>query len=80
MVDPQLRIVSIPERAVHPGDMVRRVTEGKIELRKVRVISVQRDCVMIVEQPGHFAVGDHVVVSPIADARNGMQVREHGTE
>ena len=80
MVDPQLRIVSIPERAVHPGDMVRCVTEDKIELRRVRVVSVQRDCVMIVEQPGHFAVGDRVVVSPIADARNGMQVRERGTE
>jgi multidrug efflux pump subunit AcrA (membrane-fusion protein) len=71
---PKARLLRVPEVAVRPGNRVWVVREGELDLAEVKVVRVA-DEVAIVEA-GQLASGDHVVVTPLASAVEGMAVRE----
>jgi len=71
---PHIAIVSIPEGAVRPGNVVWRVVNGKLSIEQVTVIKVQDNTVLVLSDPQHLQAGDQIVVSPIAAAHDGMEV------
>ncbi|HBO43996.1 MAG TPA: hypothetical protein DD670_08700 [Planctomycetaceae bacterium] len=81
-------LLRVPERAVQPGERGNRAwrvrpdtsgsaepNEGLLEEVAVKVISVMGDDALVRVVDGNLAPGDHVVVSPMVSADEGMRVR-----
>ncbi|NLE38480.1 MAG: hypothetical protein GX621_10695 [Pirellulaceae bacterium] len=82
------RLLRVPERAVQPGERGNRVwavrpdtsgsaspNEGLLDEIAVKVISVTDEDALVRVIEGNLAPGDHVVVSPMVSADEGMRVR-----
>lgn len=71
-VDPDLALAKVPEEAVRLGDVVWTVVDGKLRTVPVRIARRLDDAVLIEMSGSELALGDHVVVSPLANPTEGM--------
>lgn len=75
---PNLKLLSIPQRVVQPGNTVWQVDNGKLKIHQVRVADTSDDRVLIYQEASGLEPGAKIVSSPLAVATDGMAVREQG--
>lgn len=76
---PQANLLKIPDRAVRPGaagNVVWKIAGGKLRVVPIEVARSVRGGVLIREKPSDLSLGDKIVVSPLAVAEDGMEIRE----
>lgn len=71
---PLATLLQLPEAAVRPGNKIWVARDGKLEIIEVRVVGTTGEHAVV--QAGSLAPGDKVVVTPLAVATSGMDVRE----
>lgn len=76
MATPQAPLLKIPYAALRPDEKVWAVNEGQLQVRKIDVVKIYPDYVLIDPHGGTLQVGDKIVVSPLSVAEDGMKVRE----
>ncbi|MEX0716809.1 MAG: HlyD family efflux transporter periplasmic adaptor subunit [Planctomycetaceae bacterium] len=77
---PESAFLRLPEAAVRPGNVVWRIEDGQLRIERVRVADVSGNRVLVPAGGAPLAVGDRVIVSPLAAAADGMPVRERRSE
>jgi hypothetical protein len=73
---PRATLLSIPERAVQPGNVVWLVEEGKLRRRQIETSQLAEHHVLVDARRAGFGKGSRIVVSPLPNAYDGMAVRE----
>jgi len=74
---PGTALLEVPQRAVHPGNTVWQVVDGKLSIRKIRVADSTDDLVLVYSDASGLQPGMKLVSSPLTLATEGMAVREH---
>ncbi len=77
-VTPRIRLWKIPNRAVRPNGQIWTVEDGQIRIHEVQAARVLPDAVLVRVESTDLKAGDRMVVSQLATAFDGMQVREAG--
>ncbi len=72
----EVPLVSLPERALRPGNRVWLVRDGQLAVEHVEVVQVVGDEILLREDSSPIRAGDHVVVSPLSSPYPGMPVAE----
>lgn len=72
---PNEPLLSVPDTAVRPGNMVWAVRDGKLQSFNLPAARVTRGAVLVAPQVTELRPSDKVVVSPLPAAREGMAVR-----
>ena len=67
-----------PASAVHPGNLVWVVKDGRLRQRHVRVANTERRSILVYENEDAVVAGDSVVISPLASPKDGAEVRVRG--
>ncbi|MEQ8787294.1 MAG: HlyD family efflux transporter periplasmic adaptor subunit [Pirellulaceae bacterium] len=73
---PSTPLVRLPERAIRPGKTVWLLRDGKLVFEQVHVATIDRDVAILDAAGASFKPGDKVVVSALAYAHEGMEVKE----
>ena len=81
-VEPKLRLLEIPARALRPGNVVWRVRGGKLTLVEVELVrlvggsgeSVSDRAIIHVEDAEALRAGDAVAVTPLLFVKSGMKI------
>lgn len=74
--EPKSPLVRIPEIAVRPGNRVWLLRDGQLAVQKAVVAGVSGDDLLVDAEASGIAAGDRAVVSPLAEAIDGMAVEE----
>ncbi len=84
LVDPATALLDVPETALHPGNLVWRVRDGKLTIVPTKFVTLlpgsgddsqnEAEAVVYVDDPQLLTAGDLVVVSPLAFVRSGMEI------
>lgn len=72
--DTEVPLVTMPERALRPGNRVWLVRDGVLAVETVEVVQVVGDQVLLREDTSPIRVGDLVVTSPLSAPYPGMPV------
>jgi RND family efflux transporter MFP subunit len=75
---PRTALLTIPQRAMQPGNRVWQVADGRLAIRRVRVADATEDRVLVYAEPAGLQAGMKLVSSPLAAIADGMAVRERG--
>jgi hypothetical protein len=73
---PNTPLVRLPERAIRPGNTIWLLRDGKLVFEKVQVATLDHEMAILDAAGGSIAPGDKVVVSALAHAHAGMEVKE----
>jgi multidrug efflux pump subunit AcrA (membrane-fusion protein) len=73
-------LLEIPESAVRPGNKVWEVVDGRLAIRRVRVAHTGDEMVLIHSDGSDLEPGAKLISSPLAQADEGMPVKEHAVE
>jgi len=79
-VRPDTEILTVPRQAIRPGSVVWTVEDDQLRVRPVQVADVDDQQALVHAPASGIRAGDHVVLSPVAFAHDGMAVREEHTE
>lgn len=74
-VPPAHPLLEVPVKALRPRNQLWLVRDGKLCVSDVQVAMVQHDRVLLVPDESAVRAGDQAVVSPLALAVDGMEVR-----
>lgn len=77
---PNEPLLSVPDQAVRPGNMVWAVRDGKLKSFELPAARVTRGAVLVPPQVTDLRVDDQIVVSPLPAAQEGMAVRVQGAD
>ncbi len=69
------QLLSVPEGAIQPGNQILRVVDGKIDIQPVTIVERNAGTAIVVSQH-ELSAGDHVIISPVSFAKQGVAVRE----
>lgn len=76
-VDPAQAVLTLPESAVRPGNVVWKYTsDNKLQMVTIDVLHRQGENVLILAENSPFAEGDEVITSPLSNPRDGMLLRK----
>lgn len=78
--EPRVKLLRIPERAVRPGNIVWKLSDGKLHIQRVQIAGHVDGNVILRADTSGLAAGDKIVVSPIAAVSEGMDIREKDSE
>jgi multidrug efflux pump subunit AcrA (membrane-fusion protein) len=73
---PATPLVRLPERAIRPGNIIWLLRDGRLAFEKVQIAAIDREVAVLDATGAPFQAGDKVVVSPLAYAHAGMEVKE----
>lgn len=73
---PKSELLTIPERAVRPGNKVWRVRRGRLDVVGIHLVHIIQDIAVVRPAGDDLHSGDRVVVTPLALVENGMAVQE----
>ena len=74
---PKTRLLKIPTRAMQPNNEVWTVEQGRtLRVHDVEPVKVLPDGVLLRADDTQLEAGDHLVVSQLLTAFDGMQIRE----
>jgi multidrug efflux pump subunit AcrA (membrane-fusion protein) len=73
---PKAHLLEVPAIAIQPGSRVWRVRENQVHAIDIRVVEIDEDVGILQADADALAIGDRVVVSPMANPPNGTTVRE----
>ncbi len=74
-VPSDLPLIELPTIAVRPGNRVWLLQDDRLVIKDVEVALVQEDRTLVLPGESGLAVGERVIVSPLALAVDGMQLR-----
>lgn len=77
---PKANLLQVGEMAVRPGNKVWRVRDGLLNAKTVQVVTIANEKAVLRAAPDHLRIGDKVVVSPLAEITDGMEVEEGETD
>jgi multidrug efflux pump subunit AcrA (membrane-fusion protein) len=77
---PQEELIDVPERAIRPGSVIWKVSDGKLKRLEVRIARVNDGRALIHASGSDLSAGDPVVVSQLTTETSGMAVRVQGDE
>jgi RND family efflux transporter MFP subunit len=77
---PREELIEVPERAIRPGNVVWKVSDGRLKRLEVRVARVNDGRALIHASGSDLHEGDAVVVSQLSTETSGMAVRIQGDE
>ena len=69
-------LLSVPVKAVRPGNIIWVLSDNKLEARKARIAKTLRDQVLIRRDESEIGVDDRIIVTPLPAATDGMPVEE----
>lgn len=75
---PREVLIEVPERAIRPGSVIWKVSDGKLKRLEVRIARVNDGRALIHASGSDLSEGDAVVVSPLSTETSGMAVRIGG--
>lgn len=70
------QLVEVPISALRPGNRVWILRDDRLAVQDVRVAQVLNDRVLLIPDETQLAVGDRVIISPLALAVDGMEILE----
>ena len=73
---PKTDLLKVPEVAVQPGNRVWRVRDSRLHTVDVHVVEIDGGSAVLRVDANLLSAGDAVVVSPLAEAIDGMIVRQ----
>ncbi len=73
---PQVPLLEIPHAALRPQNQVWTVNDGQLHMHEVQVAKILPDVVLVHSETDGLRAGDQVVISPLSNGYDGMQVRE----
>lgn len=83
-VEPELRLLEIPARALRPGNVVWRIREGKLTLIDVELVRLtdgpsgrgdhESRAIIHIEDESALRAGDAVAVTPLLFVKSGMDI------
>lgn len=73
---PRSQLVRIPESAVRPGPCVWLVRDGRLSIKTARIAGILGDDLLVDSEASGIEPGEKAVVSPLAEAIEGMPVQE----
>lgn len=73
-VESNRQLLRLPDRVVQPGNVVWRVREGKLDVVRLRNVTLLNDQVIVPATPEGLNAGDQIVATPLATATEGMSV------
>lgn len=79
-VDPNLDLLKVPSKAIHPGRIVWLVRDGKLAKSEIQVVQQLEDTTIVYVPRADIATTDRIVVSPLAFPRVGETVQERDNE
>lgn len=68
-------LLQLPPMALRPGNLVWLLREGRLLIDKVTVVHRESDSVFVLDETTQIRRHDHVIVSPLALAVQGMELR-----
>ena len=71
---PHETLIAVPQCAIRPGNRLWRVDDGKLSIDQVEIMRVRGDTALVMSRTHGLQVGDEIVTSPLAGARNGIEV------
>ena len=71
---PRESLIEVPERAIRPGSVIWKVSDGKLKRLEVRIARVIDGRALIHASNSDLSEGDAVVVSPLSTETSGMAV------
>jgi len=74
-IQPQQLLLSIPESAIRPGNVIWILREGKLAVTPIKVAQVIGNQAIIEPGTSGLEAGQQVIVSPLAVAVEGMEVQ-----
>ena len=74
------RVVRLPRKAVHNGNVVHVVEAGSLTFREVQVVRSTLDDVLVLAVPGRLDTDELVVMTSLAAPVEGMKVRVQGDD
>jgi hypothetical protein len=73
-------LVEVPVSALRPGNRVWKSENNQLVVQDVRVAQVLDDRVLLFPDETRLAVGDRIIISPLALAVDGMDIEEETSE
>ena len=74
--EPENPLVRVPDLAVRPGNRVWLLRDGQLAIQKAVVAGVSGDDLLIDGHASGIKAGDRAIVSPLAEAVDGMAIEE----
>jgi multidrug efflux pump subunit AcrA (membrane-fusion protein) len=68
-------MLQVPSEALRPGNRLWLYEKGRLAVQQVHVARKLQDRILLFTEQSHVSAGDHVIVSPLGLATDGMQVR-----
>ena len=75
-IDPKNQLLSVPARAVRPGDRLWIFREGKLATENVDVVMIVDGQALILAEQAPISEGDEIITSPLPMAIVGMPLRK----
>ncbi|MCA9056105.1 MAG: HlyD family efflux transporter periplasmic adaptor subunit [Planctomycetaceae bacterium] len=75
-IEVPLELVEIPINGLRPGNQVWVACDGVLTIREVQVVRTEDDRVLVLAEANGIQQGDQIVISPLSNVEDGMQVRE----
>ncbi|MCG8583870.1 MAG: HlyD family efflux transporter periplasmic adaptor subunit [Pirellulales bacterium] len=79
MTKPRTKLMRVSDEALRPGSTVWVARDGKLAILPVTIVKRWHDKVLLDASASKLQAGDRVIVSPLAGARPGIDVREMQT-
>jgi hypothetical protein len=73
---PAAPLLEVPEVALQPGNRLWKVCDGKLRAVGIRVVQMDNQRAVLLADGDTLAAGDRVVISPLAEPKNGLSVQE----
>jgi hypothetical protein len=73
-VQPGISLITVPEFAIKPGNLIWTVVENQLSIERVHVVRIQHGKAFIKAEPGTLTAGAQIVTTPIAGDYEGMPV------
>ncbi|MBI84575.1 MAG: hypothetical protein CMJ81_15380 [Planctomycetaceae bacterium] len=73
-VQPETSLITMPESAIKPGNLIWTVVENQLSIERVHIVRVQHGKAFIIAEPGTLTAGAQIVTTPIAGDYDGMPV------
>ena len=73
--DPHRELLKIPDKGIRPGQCVWIAKDNKLRVRPIEVVSREGDSVIVDSLFGEVHPDDQLIISPVANARDGLAVR-----
>jgi len=73
---PRDPVLTVPEKAVRPGNVVWILRDGKLQIHRLPIAQISGDDVLIPPETSPIRPGDRLIVSPLPVPTPGMELRE----